>query len=161
MYRPGHYGAALLVYAPVGLVVSLAGFTTLAAVGGAVSLALAPLPDVDQRIPLVDHRGVTHTLGFAAAVGAVLGAVGWLLGGTGGAMPATSLAVFGFVVGTTAIGSHLLADLITPMGITPLWPVSSRRCTLGLTRADNVLANYALLGVGILVSLGVLTVVTR
>ncbi|MDS0258403.1 metal-dependent hydrolase [Haloarcula sp. S1CR25-12] len=158
MYRLGHYGAALIVYAPLGLALLLAGRPTLAVVGGGVTLALAPLPDVDQRIPLVAHRGVTHTLAFAVTVGLVVGALGWALGADAGLGAAAELATVGFVVGTAVIVSHLLADVITPMGITPFWPVSDRHYTVGLCYADNRAANYALLGLGVLVTVGVLAV---
>ena len=161
MYRLGHQGAALVAYAPIGLALVLAGRPTLAVVGGGVSLALASLPDVDQRLPGVRHRGVTHTLGFALAVGGVLAAVGWSLGRGGGVGTAVEFATVGFAVGTTTIISHLLADAITPMGITPFWPVSDRHYSVGLCRADNTLANYALLGLGIAVTVAVLAVAPR
>ncbi|WP_254274202.1 metal-dependent hydrolase [Haloarcula marina] len=148
MYRPGHYGAALLVYAPLGAAFVTLDSFGLAVAGGALSLVLAPVPDYDQRVPLVTHRGVTHTLLFALAVGLVLGTAGWLLGSTGGVAPWRP-AAFGFLVGTTAIVSHLLADVITPAGIAPLWPLSGKKYTLSLTRADNVVANYAMLALGV------------
>ena len=161
MYRLGHQGAALVVYAPLGLALLLAGRPTLAVAGGGISLALASLPDVDQRLPGVQHRGVTHTFAFAFAVGAALGAVGWLLGSDAGVATAAELAAVGFAVGTTVIVSHLLADVITPMGITPFWPVSDRHYSVGVCRADNTVANYALLGLGIAVTVAVLAVVPR
>ncbi|WP_135302670.1 metal-dependent hydrolase [Haloarcula amylovorans] len=149
MYRPGHYGAALLVYAPLGFALLSFDFPGLAVLGGALSLALAPIPDFDQRIPLIRHRGVTHTVLFALVVGGVLGAVGWAAGTATDAEMATRLAAFGVVVGTTTILSHLLADVITPMGITPFWPLSRTNYTLRLARADNVIANYLLLALGV------------
>jgi len=161
MYRLGHQGAALVGYAPLGLVLLSLGRPTLALTGGGVSLALASLPDVDQRLPGVDHRGVTHTLGFALAVGGALGGVGWLLGRGAGVGAALELAVVGFLVGATAIVSHLLADVITPMGITPFWPVSDRHYTFDVCRADNTLANYALLGLGVALTVAVLAVAPR
>lgn len=161
MYRLGHYGAALVVYAPLGLVLLLAGRETLAVAGGGVSLALASLPDVDQRLPFVDHRGPTHTLGFALGVGACVSAAGWVLGGEGGLGNSVELAAVGFVVGTAVVVSHLLADVITPMGITPFWPLSKRHYTAGLCRADNALANYVLLGLGVLLTVVVLAVAPR
>ena len=161
MYRLGHQGAALVVYAPLGLALLLAGRPTLALAGGGVSLALASLPDIDQRLPGVQHRGVTHTLGFAIAVGAALGAVGWLLGSDAGVGTGVEFATVGFVVGTTVIISHLLADAITPMGITPFWPVSDRHYSVGVCRADNTVANYALLGLGIAVTVAALAVAPR
>ena len=52
MYKTGHWGASLLLYAPVGY--ALAGVRpAFAVVGGAVVLALARLPDIDHRLPLV------------------------------------------------------------------------------------------------------------
>ena len=161
MHRLGHQGAALVGYAPLGLTLLLAGRPALAVGGGGVSLALASLPDVDQRLPGVEHRGVTHTLGFALAVGAVLAALGWFLGRGAGAGTATAFAAVGFAVGTTAVVSHLLADVITPMGITPFWPVSHRHYTFGVCRADNTVANYALLGLGIALTVAVLAVAPR
>ena len=158
MYRLGHQGASLVAYAPLGLALLLLGQPALAAVGGAVSLGLASLPDIDQRLPGVQHRGVTHTLAFALAVGTALGAVGWLLGRDAGARTAAEFATVGFAVGTVAIVSHLLADVITPMGITPFWPLSKRRYTLDVCRAENRLANYALLGTGLAVTVAVLAV---
>jgi inner membrane protein len=159
MYRLGHSGAALLVYAPIGLVLLLAGRPRLAITGGAISLALAPLPDVDQRIPFVKHRGVTHTLAFAVAFGSVVGAAGLAVGLDGGVGTAVEFATVGFVVGTAVIVSHLLADVITPMGITPFWPVSRRHYSFGVCRADNVVANYALLGLGVAATVVVLAIV--
>jgi len=158
MYRLGHYGAALVVYSPLGLGLLLADLRTLAVLGGALSLALASLPDIDQRLPFVDHRGATHTLAFAAAVGAVLATGGFLAGRSGGVGTAVRLAAVGFAVGFTATCSHLLADVITPMGITPLWPLSKRHYTLDVARADNRVVNYALFGLGVLVTVAVLGV---
>jgi len=158
MYRLGHVGAALVVYAPVGLALLLADLPGLAVVGGALSFSLASLPDVDHKLPLVSHRGVTHTFLFAIAVGLAIGAAGWLLGGTVDFATSAQFAAFGFVVGTGTIVSHLFADAITPMGVTPFCPVSGRHYTLGLTRADNTVANYLLLTVGLLAVAAVLAV---
>lgn len=147
---------ALIGYAPLGTGLLVAGYASLSIAGGGISLALASLPDIDQRLPRVRHRGVTHTVAFAVAVGAALGAMGWLVGGPSGVAP--ELALFGFAVGTTTILSHLLADVITPAGLTPLWPFSDAHFTLDIVRADNTLANYALFGLGILATVGVLVV---
>jgi inner membrane protein len=149
MYRAGHYGAALLAYAPVGGAALATGFEVAAVAGGALTLALAPLPDYDQRVPLISHRGSTHTVAFALLVGLVTGALGFVAGSETGLASAAAAGAFGLVVGTLAIGSHLLADVITPAGIAPFWPLSSRNYTLALARADNTVANYLLLALGI------------
>ncbi|ARS91158.1 metal-dependent hydrolase [Natrarchaeobaculum aegyptiacum] len=160
MYQFGHYGAALLAYAPVGGAVALAGYEQVAVVFGFVCLALSTLPDVDHSLPLIDHRGITHTVFFALFVGAGAAAVTAILANAWGLSP-TGLVGYAFVVGTLSIGSHILADAITPMGVRPLWPVSRWHYTLNLTNAANPIANYTLLGVGVgATSLAAVVVVT-
>lgn len=153
MYGSGHMGAALLLYAPLGRSL-VAVDASLAIAGGAVAVALARLPDVDRRLPLVAHRGITHTPAFVAvvAVGACL--AGHLLAVGAGFEPAR----WGTGIGAataTSLGSHLVADALTPRGVPLLWPVSRRRVSAGLVRADDPACNFALLVVGITVTLGV------
>ena len=78
MHREGHVDAALLAYAPVGLVTLALGFDTLALLGGVGAAGLAMLPELDQRIPGLTYRGPTYTVWFALAVGVVLAAAGAL-----------------------------------------------------------------------------------
>jgi len=148
MYRRGHLGVSLLVFAPVGLALVLLGRPDLAVVGGAAMLWLAMLPDWDHRLPVVSHRGPTHTLAFALLVGAVGAGAGAGLATVLDGGRAT-LVPFGFAIGTLAILAHLLADALTPAGVPVLWPLSRRDFSVSLTRADNTLANYVLLAVGV------------
>jgi inner membrane protein len=150
MYKTGHYGAALLVYAPVGGTLLAAGFDAAALVGGAVVVGLSGLPDVDQRVPFVEHRGPTHTVGFLFLVGLAVGAAAVAVSQATSMGQTAVLGAFGFLVGGLAVGSHLLADALTPMGITPFRPFSDAHYTVSLTRADNAVANYLLLGAGVL-----------
>lgn len=160
MYRTGHYGAALLVYAPVGALVFLAS-PELALLGGAGVLLLATLPDYDLRVPLVRHRGPTHTVLFMLLVSGVIAAGAWALGTRFPALDRAALTGFAFLVGVLGIGSHLLADALTPAGIEPFWPVSSRNYTLGVARASNPLANWALLALGVFATVLALFAVSR
>ena len=150
MYALGHYGVALFVYAPVGFL--LAGTDpTLALVGGAGVLVLSTVPDYDLRIPFLTHRGITHTLLFTVVVAALAGAVGWQLG-TGTYTPLGGpVESAGFAAGVAALGlgSHILGDVLTPAGVAVFWPLSSHEYTVGLTRADNRIANWGLFGVGV------------
>jgi inner membrane protein len=157
VYRIGHWGAALLAYAPVGYLL-LRSDPLVAFVGAGVVLWLATLPDVDQWLP-IRHRGPTHSLLFLALVAAALGAVGGMLG-VGSYRPVEALpgVGLGVVLGVVAIGSHLLADMLTPMGVNPFWPVPADPVSLHVTRAANPLANYVLLGLGVAASAGVLYV---
>lgn len=150
MHREGHYGASLLAYAPLGFVVVALGFSTAAVGGGALALGLAMLPDVDLRLPGVAHRGPTHTVHFAVAV-----AVGTGLLGAGIVATATSRGLvailaggaFGAATGALAIGAHIGADALTPMGVEPLGD-GGPHYSLGVCRADSTVGNYALLALG-------------
>ncbi|WP_152041594.1 metal-dependent hydrolase [Salinigranum salinum] len=154
MYRKGHYGVALLVFAPVGVALVSAGLVDLAVLVGAGALWLAMLPDVDHRLPGVSHRGPTHTVWFALLVAAVLGGVGLAAGRAGAATPyrPETLAAVGAGIGFVSVGAHLLADALTPMGIRPFSPLSARRYSLSLVTADSTVGNYGLFGVGVFVT---------
>ncbi|MFB6107884.1 MAG: metal-dependent hydrolase [Haloplanus sp.] len=151
MYRRGHWGVALLVFAPLGFALSSLGRTDLALAGGAVMLWLAMLPDYDVRVPGLSHRGPTHTLAFALVVGAVGAGAGGGLAVAADRPHATvvGLALFGFAIATLAVLAHLLADALTPSGVPFLWPLSGRRYSLHVVRADNALANLGLLALGV------------
>lgn len=142
MYRTGHYGVSLLVYAPVGAaLVVLDGVETAVLLGAAV-LLLTPVPDYDQRVPGITHRGVTHTVLFAALVAAALG---------GGVVAAgrPDLAPAGVAAGLLGIGGHILGDVLTPAGVRPFWPLSDAEYTVSLTTADSRVWNTVLLGLGV------------
>lgn len=157
MYRKGHYGVALLVFAPVAFVLLVIDRVDLAVVTGGAMLWLAMLPDVDHRVPGIPHRGPTHSLLFAALVGGAFAAVGAALGtvtgGVGsagvGSADGVSLSVIGFGIGALTVVAHLLGDALTPAGVNFLWPVSARTYTIGLWRADSTIANYGLFAIGI------------
>jgi len=155
VYRKGHLGVALLVFAPIAFVLLAADRATLAVVTGGAMLWLAMLPDVDHRLPGVPHRGPTHSLLFAALVGGAFAAVGAALGtvvgdaGSVGGVSGVSLPVVGFAIGALTVVAHLLGDALTPAGVNFLWPASTRTYTIGLCRADNTVANYGLFVVGI------------
>jgi inner membrane protein len=154
VYQTGHYGTALLAYAPLGFVATAAGFRTLALVGGALAVALAMVPDWDTRVPFVAHRGPTHTVWFAVLVATVVAAGGFALGQSRGAVPALGLAGFGFLVALVTICSHIAADSITPMGVTPFTPFSDHHITYDVVPAKHTVANYVLLGSGVVASAG-------
>jgi len=147
MYKTGHYGAALLVYAPVGFAL-LSVDPALAVLGSVGSVALSRIPDYDLRVPFLEHRGVTHTLLFLVAVAALLGAVGHQSAGAFGTDPIRT-AGLGVVVALVAVGSHLLADALTPAGVPLLWPLSGRSYSVNVATASNPVANYGLLALGI------------
>jgi inner membrane protein len=148
MHKEGHIGAALLVYSPLGLFAMLLADSQLAFIGAVVAAGLAMLPDMDMRIPLLKHRGPTHTVWFALGVGVVLAIFGGQGGADAGAVAAFGGALFGLLLGTGTVVSHIAADALTPAGVRPFWPLRDDEYKVAIARASNPLANYALLGIG-------------
>lgn len=146
MYRDGHAGFNALLYAPFVLPVTAAYSLETALWGAVIALAAANLPDIDQNVERIDHRGPTHTVwfallfGFVAGVGTVLVARSGF--GSGGGFS------FGFAVGTCGILAHLAGDIVTPMGISPFAPVSRVHVTLEWFKSKNGRINRAFLVVG-------------
>ena len=153
MLRSGHYGAALVLYAPAGFLL-LSVDPTLALLGGAGVVGLSRLPDCDLRLPFVDPRGATHSLAFLVVVAATLGWLGHRFAGHVDTDPVRT-AGLGVLVGAVAVGSHLLADALTPYGVPLLWPLTRRRYALSLAPATDPLANYGLFVVGIAATVAV------
>lgn len=153
MLKTGHYGAALLLYAPVGFLLFSID-PALAVLGGVGSVALARLPDYDLQVPFLEHRGATHTLAFLVLVAATLGWVGHLFAGEFGTAPTRTTAL-GVVVAGVAVGSHLLTDALTPSGVPLLWPLTRRRFSVSLAAATDPVANYGLFALGLATTVGV------
>lgn len=150
MFPPGHYGMALALYAVVGYLLLARGYGQDAFSGGGIVLAYSLFPDMDGQIEFVVHRGVTHTLWFALAVGlfCVLVVATSLWGRS--RREATLGAAWAFFLGAFSVVSHLLADLLNPWGVMPLHPLTPALYSLDLVRATNDAANYALFAVGVL-----------
>jgi len=150
VYRKGHYGVSLLVFAPIAFGLLAVDHADLAVVTGGVLLWLAMLPDVDHRIPGIPHRGPTHSVLFAGLVGGVFAVAGAAVETAAvGVRPPVALPLLGFAIGALAVLAHLLGDALTPAGVNFLWPVSTRTYTVGLCRADNTVANYGLFVAGV------------
>lgn len=150
MELPGHLGVALLVYAPVASLAIRRGRSRQAWLGLVGVLALGVSPDVDLYLAGVPHRGVTHSVLAAAVAAGVVALLACLLrprgmGSTVGA------ARSGAAVGGLGVLSHLLGDVITPMGIRPFLPLSDTTYTLSLVYAADPRANAALLVAGVAV----------
>ena len=149
MYRTGHLGVSLLLFGPVGNWLVTAGYPALALLVGATMVSLANLPDLDTQVPGLPHRGPTHSLPFAAVVGAVLAFLAARVEPVFAVTvpPGLSMATAGFLLGFGSVLAHLLADVITPMGVAFLWPYP-RRWSLNLTPSKDPVWNYGLLALG-------------
>jgi len=150
MHREGHVGMALLAYSPVAMGTTAVGHTDLAIAGAVVAGALAMVPDLDMRIPFVEHRGPTHTVWFTLVLGGLAGGLGLIVSLSRGVLAGIGIGLFAGVVVSLTIASHLAADALTPMGIQPWTPRSTRTISFNLFTAANPIANYALLGIGIM-----------
>ena len=162
MYKRGHLGIAMLTLAPITFWLVTAGYPAFAALVAGTVLYLSMLPDVDHRLPLVSHRGPTHSLLFAAVVGGVFAGAASLVG------PALSVPVpgdvsmvaFGFLLGFGTVVAHLLGDVITPMGVNFLWPYP-KRWSLSLTPADSAPWNWGLFALGVFALAGAVVLAVR
>lgn len=141
MYLLGHVGLALVVGAAFVVAVG-AGRRTGVGVGSLVLLASAP--DADLLVAGLPHRGITHTVWAAVALGSALAAGGWLVARRRGGR-CTDDALFAFGVGTACGLTHLVGDAITPMGISPLSPLVGTSYSMGLVSASDPTANLAFL----------------
>lgn len=150
MFALGHYGMALLLYAVAGYAMLKRGYVRDALFGGAIVLTYTRLPDLDTELDFLVHRGVTHTAWFAAAAGLVclLVVVNDLWGRP--RREAMRAGAWAFFLGSFSIVAHLLADVMTPWGVMPLYPLTPALYTLDLVYAGNDFANYALLVAGTL-----------
>lgn len=150
MHRWGHLGAALLAYAPVGGGLLATGHDRLAVVGGVVAAACATLPDADELLPGVDHRGPTHTLWFALGLGALVGSVGSFAATATGSRDAVAAGAVAGSAGFLSVASHVGADSLTPMGIRPFAPLRDDDYGFDVVYSKNPRGNYAMLAAGVL-----------
>lgn len=155
MYRLGHQGVNLVLFAPVLFVSVVAGYPLAGVAGVAVVFTTASLPDVDIRLPLVEHRGITHTVWAALVAGAGTAALAWVATGAFaegvaalGLTRSVAAAYAGGLVAFSVLG-HLVGDVLTPAGITPWHPLSTRQYTLSVCPAKSWLANRLLFAGGV------------
>lgn len=147
MLALGHAGITLLLYAPIAYVLLVSGKERAMEWGLLVVVLLTPLPDIDMLLPFVAHRGITHSLVAAVCLGVVVGGAGWL-SSLSSLANGVDRAALGFLVGSLSVGSHLLGDVITPMGVRLLFPVGETWYTLNLVSAFNLEANGLLFLIG-------------
>lgn len=153
MYRDGHYGLALLVYAPLSFLLLSNGHLGYAVVWGSIFIGLSTFPDIDHRVPGISHRGITHSVWFAAFVGIVVYYVVLTAGTIAPNYEILSTPEITGAIAAAAIVLHIIGDSLTPMGIRPFAPVVDLRFSFGLFRSANWYVNKGLLLSGIVATL--------
>lgn len=148
MLTLGHTGITLLVYAPIAYVLLVSGREKAMGTGLLVVLLLTPFPDVDMLVPFLDHRGITHSLLAAVGLGVAVAVAGWM-SSLGAVASGSQRAGFGFFLGSFSVVSHLLGDVITPMGIRLFFPASETWYTVNLVSAADPQANRTLFVLGV------------
>jgi len=147
----GHLGITLLLCAPLANVLVTSGRRIEVFRWTGVALVVTLLPDFDMFMPWLTHRGVTHSLLAAVCLGVVVAVVTTIRWRTL-VFPEVDRrrAMLGFTVGAGSMVSHLVGDIITPMGVRPFFPVDSVY-TLDLVYAKDLRANLAFMLIGIVV----------
>ncbi len=195
MNRSGHIGFSLLIYAPIFGVLIIADYTHLGFLGLGIAFISSMLPDKDQKLPLLKHRGASHSLLSALVIGIIVGITVYAFTATSFAIvgiiyavaviinmklrivrhkgshtvlalliAVLSLGGFTFVpngytiwhlvafsgaISSLSVLSHITADLLTPAGVKPFWPVTDKKYSLNLFRFDNSVANIGSLFFGL------------
>jgi inner membrane protein len=145
VYQRGHTGVNLLLYAPVSFLLVRREAFVLLVIGLIGFVGLSSFPDVDQRLP-IKHRGWTHTVWFAALVGAAYAAFWWWIEPS--SLPRRTVGAGAFVAGAGGILGHVTGDALTPMGVRPFAPLWRERFTIRLTKASSRGANAVLFALG-------------
>ncbi len=82
MNRSGHIGISLLAYAPVLGIITAYGYPTIAIFGAGIAFVSSMLPDKDQKISFLTHRGKSHTLASAGIIGVAVAGVTYVFAAT-------------------------------------------------------------------------------
>jgi len=108
--------------------------------------AFATIPDKDQSTPLINHRGLSHSIAIALLFAVVLGFVAIFFVPIFALVGIPAVPVIGFTafIGLYVFLAHLLGDSITPAGIKPFKPISNYKISFGWIRAENRIANLVL-----------------
>ncbi len=125
MYRKGHIGINMMLFAPVLFIMISLEFVILGIIGFISVVYFASLPDIDLKIKYLTHRGVTHTMSF----GILLGIISLIVGLFGNTIFMTIgiidtslfnmifISAYSFFIGFFIVMGHIAGDVITPTGV--------------------------------------------
>lgn len=179
MYKKGHIGLGLILYSPFLLTFLFLDMSTIAFIFGAIFIFLSYHPDIDMKIqrktsflrnkylkaiiPFLSnilnatkHRKITHTIWYSILWGMIIASLLFLYSQEYNFKTRILLTLTGFIIGSIGIISHLIGDVLTPMGIKPFYPIKNKKYTLDKVKAKNPYANYGFLIIGIVLNLLIL-----
>ena len=146
MNRLGHFGFSLFAST---LLFYLLGLYTIPWIIRALFIAiLSWIPDIDLKLN-IKHRGVTHTIYFAVA----MGIIGYLI------VDKVNIKLFyyglhpiydGFLIPFMACITHIIADSMTVSGVKIFAPIKDKTYGLRMFRSDNPIANLTFTGLGLI-----------
>lgn len=148
----GHVGLSLLISS---LLMLPFGFNILTLTFIIIAVLFSSLPDTDLITPL-EHRNLTHNVGFGMIFAAVLASIfayifGIYVSGAVGGL----IGIVIFLSITLGVLSHLLGDIIsglrydsTPWKIKPIRPFSRKLLGYGIFMATDKKVNHLFLKVG-------------
>ncbi len=155
MYPIGHLGVALVLSAPFVAVLRprvATRFTVLA-------LLAATIPDLDLFVPWATHHGVTHTLGFAVAVGlaglVLFGASSTMDSSdpSGSTAPVPPVAVIYAFALSLGVAGHVVSDVLmllpATQPVSPLWPISHAPVRVETLQYGNTVRNLGTFCLGL------------
>lgn len=175
MHKEGHIGIGLLLYSPFLFIFFLFDFAEMGLLFGAIFIFLSFHPDIDMKIQrktsflrndylkniipflenflnLTKHRSITHTVWYALLWGIIVAIGSFMIFSPVNLLNIILFVSLGFIIGFLGIISHLLGDILTPMGIKPFYPVKNKNYSLNKFKAKNPFYNYGFLILGIVIS---------
>lgn len=181
MHKEGHIGIGLIIYSFFTVIFLLLDMINTALIFGIIFIFLSYHPDIDLKIqrktsflrnkylkaviPFLSnllnatkHRKITHTIWYALLWGLIISSFSFIYFSNYETLPRMILSITGFIIGFLGIISHLLGDILTPMGIKPFYPVKNKNYTLDKVKAKNKYANFSFLFLGIIINIIVIYV---
>lgn len=150
----GHAGLSLLI---ASLLMLPFGFNVVTLAFIIIMVLFSSLPDTDLITPL-EHRDLTHNVGFGVIFAAIMGSIfGYIFGIFVSGPVGGLVAIVIFLAITGGVLSHLLGDIIaglrydsTPWKIKPIRPFSRKSVGYGIFMATDDKVNLIFLKVGFL-----------
>lgn len=146
MHKLGHHGISAIATSPIVLWLIYTNNNLLALFAILTTLFTANIPDWDLKIPLMTHRGVSHTIWVPFIIGGMITGISYSVNGTIGIFT-TVIMLTTFV----SITSHIVSDTLTPSGAKLFYPIKDKVYTYNMVYSANSIVNGSLGVVSLLI----------